>query len=104
MERGIIMNDNKDSIFNPRNPIFLDVAKWVVLVSSGIMILLAFAAFANEMGGQGFLLLLGSVFNYFTGMVFVNMLHNIYDIKEQTKETNALLKKQFEAIQKNEIN
>jgi hypothetical protein len=36
-------------------------------------------------------------------MVFVNMLHNIYDIKEQTKETNALLKKQFEAIQKNEI-
>jgi len=97
------MNDNKDSIFNPRNPLFLDVAKWVVLVSSSIMVLFAFAAFANNMGGQGFLLLLGSVFNYFTGMIFVNMLHNIYDIKEQSKETNALLKKQFDLQQKNEI-
>lgn len=97
------MNNNKDSIFNPRNPLFLDIAKWVVLVSSGIMILFAFAAFMNNMGGQGFLLLLGSVFNYFTGMIFVNMLHNIYDIKEQSKETNVLLKKQIELQQKNEI-
>lgn len=97
------MNDHKDSIFDPRNPLFLDVAKWVVLIASVIMILISFAAFANNMGGQGFLLLLGSVFNYFTGMIFVNMLHNIYDIKQQTKETNALLKKQFESLQKNEI-
>ncbi|AUD64947.1 hypothetical protein BK011_04365 [Tenericutes bacterium MZ-XQ] len=97
------MNNNKDSIFNPRNPLFLDIAKWVVLVSSGIMILFAFAAFMNNMGGQGFLFLLGSVFIFFTGMTFVNMLHNIYDIKEQTKETNVLLKKQIDLQQKNEI-
>ena len=97
------MNNNKDSIFNPRNPLFLDIAQWVVLISSGILVLLALVAFGNEMGGQGFLLLFGSVFNYFTGMIFVNMLHNIYDIKEQAKETNVLLKKQIDLQQKNEI-
>lgn len=96
------MNVNENSIFEPRNPIFLNFAKWVVIITSFVMMFIGVIALVS-IPEQGLLIIIGSVIYYFMGMVYVNMLFNIKDIKDQTKITNELLAKQIELLKKNEI-
>ncbi len=96
------MDKNEQGIFEPRNPIFLDFAKWVVIITSGITLLLGIVSLSN-LPNYGLLLILGSILYYFSGMVFVNMLFNIRDIKEQTYQTNKLLEKQIALLKQKEI-
>ncbi len=96
------MDINEDSIFEPRNPVFLNFAKWVVIITAGIMLLIGIITFVN-LPGQALIIIISSILFYFTGMVYVNMLYNIKDIKDQTKKTNELLEIQIKYLQKNEI-
>lgn len=96
------MNVNENSIFEPRNPIFLNFVKWVIIITSLVMMFIGVIALA-QLPGQGLVIIIGSIIYYFMGMVYVNMLFNIKDIKDQTKLTNELLTKQIELLKKNEI-
>lgn len=96
------MYTNENSIFEPRNPIFLNFAKWVVIITSFVMMFIGVIALAS-IPDQGLIIIIGSVIYYFMGMVYVNMLFNIKDIKDQTRITNELLAKQIELLKKNEI-
>lgn len=90
------MENKQYSIFDPKNPIFLSFARWVVILTSGIVIFLGFVGLASD-SFIGFLVIIGGILNYFTGMIFVNMLYNIRDIKLNTKKTADLLEKQFQS-------
>ncbi len=88
------MNQNKYDFFDPRNPLYLNVAKWIVFVTSALIILIGFVAL-NNIPENGFFVMISGVVYYFSGMVFVNMLYNIRDIKLNTQRTNQLLEKQI---------
>jgi hypothetical protein len=95
------MNKQEYGIFNPKNPIFLSFAKWIVILSTLFIIIVAISAISQGLQNGG-LLLLGSIPYYFSGMVFVNMLYNIKDIKDEAVRTTRLLKEQLEILNKNE--
>ncbi|BCR35606.1 hypothetical protein [Mariniplasma anaerobium] len=94
------MEKKQYSFFDPQNPMFLSVARWIVIITSGFALLIGIIALGNETPNS-FALILGSVLYYFTGMIFVNMLFNIRDIRVNTQKTNELLEKQMH-INKNE--
>ena len=95
MERGEIQWIKINTIFfDPRNPLYLNVAKWIVFVTSALIILIGFVAL-NNIPENGFFVMISGVVYYFSGMVFVNMLYNIRDIKLNTQRTNKLLEKQI---------
>ena len=93
------MDKQEYGFFEPRNPMFLSFAKWIVIVTSGFLALIGLISL-GDFPGYGFLLLIGAVIYYFSGMVFVNMLYNIRDIKLNTQKTNEIL----ESLGKKEIN
>jgi uncharacterized membrane protein len=88
------------SFFDPKNPMFLNSARWIVIITSGLTMLIGIIALGNETPNS-FALIFGSVLYYFTGMIIVNMLFNIRDIKLNTQKTNELLERQMN-INKNE--
>lgn len=88
------MNENKYGFFDPRNPMYLEFARWVVIVTSAIAILIGIIGL-EESGFLGITVILGGILSYFIGMIFVNMLYNIRDIKINTEKTNILLEKQL---------
>ena len=90
------MENQTESIFEPRNPLFLNFAKWLVIISSAIAMFIGVFGLTFEFTQIGLSFILGSIFNYFVCMVLVNMLFNIKDIKDQTKRTNELLKKIYD--------
>lgn len=89
------MDNGQYSFFDPKNPMFLNVARWIVIITSGFALLIGIIALGNEYVENSFALILGSVLYYFTGMIVVNMLYNIRDIKINTRRTNELLEKQM---------
>lgn len=95
------MNDKQYSIFDPRNPIFLSYAKWIVIIMSVLMILFGLLAIANGFA-QGILIILGSVPYYFSGMVLVNMLYNIKETKDHSENISKLLEKNLKLVNENE--
>jgi uncharacterized membrane protein len=90
------MDNTQYSFFDPQNPMFLSVARWIVIITSGLGLLIGIFALGNRIENS-FALILGSVLYYFTGMIVVNMLYNIRDIKMNTLRTNELLRKQLDA-------
>lgn len=93
------MENQTESIFEPRNPLFLNFAKWLVIISSAIAMFIGVVGLTSPSPQIGLALILGSIFNYFVGMVLVNMLFNIKDIKDQTKRTNDLLEMQIKLLE-----
>lgn len=93
------MENQTESIFEPRNPFFLNFAKWLVIISSAIAMFIGVVGLTSPSPQIGLALILGSIFNYFVGMVLVNMLFNIKDIKDQTKRTNDLLEMQIKLLE-----
>ena len=93
------MENQTESIFEPRNPLFLNFAKWLVIISSAIAMFIGVVGLTSASPQIGLALILGSIFNYFVGMVLVNMLFNIKDIKDQTKRTNDLLEMQIKLLE-----
>jgi hypothetical protein len=90
------MEKNQYSFFDPQNPMFLNAARWIVIITSGFALLIGIIALGNEYVENSLALIIGSALYYFTGMIFVNMLYNIRDIKLNTQRTNELLRKQLD--------